>query len=62
MTTLNKDLFLMGTIHGAFGKCDNKLPGIYVDDFSILQFLYKEAFGSGKNDSCISTSLCSLLI
>ena len=44
---------LIGTIHGAFGKCDNKLPGIYVmvDKFSILQFLYKEAFGSGKNDS-----------
>ena len=40
---------LMGTIHGAFFECSNDLPGIYVevDDSSILEFLYKEAYSSG---------------
>ena len=41
--------FLLGTIHGAFEECQNRLPGIYVeaDDLSILTFLHKEVFGSG---------------
>ena len=40
---------LVGTVHGAFANCDNKLPGIYVrvDDSSNLQFLHKEALHSG---------------
>ena len=39
---------LMGTIHGAFSKCGNDIPGIFVevDDMTILDFLYKEAYGS----------------
>ena len=40
---------LIGTIHGAFYNCDNELPGIFVetDDISVLEFLYREAYGSG---------------
>ena len=40
---------LLGTVHGAFHDCSNDLPGIFVetDDLSVLEFLYKEAYGSG---------------
>ena len=40
---------LMGTVHGAFADCSNGIPGIFVetDDVSVLNFLYKEAYGSG---------------
>ena len=40
---------LLGTVHGAFHACSNDLPGIFVetDDLSVLEFLYKEAYGSG---------------
>ena len=40
---------LMGTVHGAFSDCGNDIPGIFVetDDITVLEFLYKEAYGSG---------------
>ena len=40
---------LVGTVHGAFTDCGNEIPGIFVevDDMSVLEFLYKETFGSG---------------
>ena len=40
---------LLGTVHGAFSDCSNDIPGIFVesDDLTVLEFLYKEAFGSG---------------
>ena len=40
---------LMGTVHGAFADCSNDIPGIFIeaDDISVLNFLYKEAYGSG---------------
>ena len=43
---------LMGTIHGAFSDCSNDIPGIYVtvDHETVLDFLYKEAYGSGMFD------------
>ena len=41
---------LMGTVHGAFSDCSNDIPGIFVetDDLSVLEFLYREAYGSGQ--------------
>ena len=44
---------LVGIIHGAFSDCSNDLPGIFVqmDDLSVLDFLYKETFGSGLSHS-----------
>ena len=40
---------LLGTVHGAFSDCANDIPGIFVetDDITVLEFLYKEAYGSG---------------
>ena len=40
---------LIGTVHGAFAACSNKLPGIFVetDDLSVLEFLHQEVYGSG---------------
>ena len=40
---------LIGTIHGAFSNCKKYLPGIFVevDDYSVLEFLHAEIFGSG---------------
>ena len=40
---------LLGTVHGSFDECSNDLAGIFVatDELSTLQFLYKEAYGSG---------------
>ena len=40
---------LIGTIHGAFSNCKKYLPGIFVevDDYSVLEFLELEVFGSG---------------
>ena len=42
---------LIGTVHGAFSDCSNDLPGIFVqtDHLSVLNFLYKETFGSGMS-------------
>ena len=40
---------LLGTIHGSFTACSNSFPGIFVetDDVTVLEFLYKEVYGSG---------------
>ena len=40
---------LIGTLHGAFSNCKKYLPGIFVkvDDYSVLEFLQAEVFGSG---------------
>ena len=40
---------LMGTVHGSFLDCSNDIPGIFVatDNIGVLEFLYKESFGSG---------------
>ena len=40
---------LLGTIHGSFSACSNSFPGIFVetDDISVLEFLHKQAYGSG---------------
>ena len=39
----------MGTVHGAFADCRNYLPGMFVavDNYDVINFLYKEAYGSG---------------
>ena len=45
----NPRFVLLGTVHGAFSDCSNDIPGIFVqsDDLTVLEFLYRESYGSG---------------